>query len=380
MAIVEAEIAKLEELRKLYSDLDRFRGRATDDGLRPITVTAQRKSGPLPALKGTGGIDQQLAENDRLMAEIEQRQRDQLAAYESVQRIKFGLMDDEQRALQILTEQYAELDHAVSLGAIAQEEATSIRAELAAELARNQEENREYALDSLYRGLLTEEEYLQQSYDRRREAILESTQATEEEKRDLIARLEEAQAAELAAIDEQRTADRLNQASMYMGALSSLMSSGNSKLFAIGKAAAIAQATIDGYQAVQSALAEVPYPFNIAAAAAMAVQAGVQVANIASTDYAGAYDEGGRIPAGKFGIVGEVGPEIVQGPAFVTSRKDTAALLGEGGSSAPTVNVRSINLFEGQVIEDYIGSDKMEKVFVNHVRRNRGAMRAALGL
>ncbi|MDM3288344.1 phage tail tape measure protein [Citrobacter sp. Ce105] len=42
--------------------------------------------------------------------------------------------------------------------------------------------------------------------------------------------------------------------------------------------------------------------------------------------YAGMYDIGGNIPRGQFGIVGENGPEIVNGPVNVTSRRRTAAL------------------------------------------------------
>lgn len=45
-----------------------------------------------------------------------------------------------------------------------------------------------------------------------------------------------------------------------------------------------------------------------------------------SFGYAGMYDSGGAIPRGQFGIVGENGPEIVNGPANVTSRRRTAAL------------------------------------------------------
>ncbi|EBS2232508.1 phage tail tape measure protein [Salmonella enterica subsp. enterica serovar Middlesbrough] len=43
--------------------------------------------------------------------------------------------------------------------------------------------------------------------------------------------------------------------------------------------------------------------------------------------FAGMYDDGGTIPRGQFGIVGENGPEIVNGPANVTSRRRTAALV-----------------------------------------------------
>ena len=46
----------------------------------------------------------------------------------------------------------------------------------------------------------------------------------------------------------------------------------------------------------------------------------------AAVPFAGMYDSGGAIPRGQFGIVGENGPEIVNGPANVTSRSRTAAL------------------------------------------------------
>lgn len=42
----------------------------------------------------------------------------------------------------------------------------------------------------------------------------------------------------------------------------------------------------------------------------------------------GLFDGGGTIPAGRTGIVGERGPELVSGPANVTSRADTAAMMG----------------------------------------------------
>lgn len=42
--------------------------------------------------------------------------------------------------------------------------------------------------------------------------------------------------------------------------------------------------------------------------------------------FAGMYDSGGFIPSGKFGVVGENGPELVSGPANVTSRRSTARL------------------------------------------------------
>lgn len=67
-----------------------------------------------------------------------------------------------------------------------------------------------------------------------------------------------------------------------------------------------------------------------------------------SSNYAGAYDSGGYIPTGKFGIVGEYGPEIVNGPANVVGREASARRLNQQASSsngpqsvtiAPEINV-----------------------------------------
>ncbi|EML0361019.1 phage tail tape measure protein [Providencia rettgeri] len=58
-----------------------------------------------------------------------------------------------------------------------------------------------------------------------------------------------------------------------------------------------------------------------------AVRAMSQVTVIqAGMKSAGMFDNGGFIPRGQFGIAGEYGPEIVNGPAHITSRKSTAAL------------------------------------------------------
>ena len=64
-----------------------------------------------------------------------------------------------------------------------------------------------------------------------------------------------------------------------------------------------------------------------------------------SGSYAGAFDKGGVIPYGQYGIVGEYGPEIVQGPAHVTGREATAKKLSGGQefniTLAPQITVQS---------------------------------------
>ncbi|MBI6975141.1 MULTISPECIES: phage tail length tape measure family protein [Pseudomonas] len=131
---------------------------------------------------------------------------------------------------------------------------------------------------------------------------LEAWRATELERQaaylDLKAINEETYAARVANIDQQATQNRqkieeaknqalLVGASDFFGNMASLSQSGNKKLAAIGKAAAIIQATMDGYLAVQKALAAFPPPFNFAAAAAVGVATAANVANIAGIGFSG---------------------------------------------------------------------------------------------
>lgn len=140
---------------------------------------------------------------------------------------------------------------------------------------------------------------------------LEIWRATELEKQaaylDLKAINEETYAARVANIDQQATQNRqkieeaknqalLVGASDFFGNMASLSQSGNKKLAAIGKAAAIVQATMDGYLAVQKALAAFPPPFNFAAAAAVGVATAANVANIAGIGFsAGGYTGSGGV-------------------------------------------------------------------------------------
>ncbi len=49
--------------------------------------------------------------------------------------------------------------------------------------------------------------------------------------------------------------------------------------------------------------------------------------------FSGFFDTGGSIPAGRWGIVGERGPEMVRGPASVTGRRETADAMSGGGKT-----------------------------------------------
>ncbi len=55
--------------------------------------------------------------------------------------------------------------------------------------------------------------------------------------------------------------------------------------------------------------------------------------------FAGTFATGGTIGAGEWGIVGETGPEIVNGPAYVTGQKKTESMMRGGGGNTYQVNI-----------------------------------------
>ncbi|EPM1113113.1 phage tail tape measure protein [Proteus mirabilis] len=62
-----------------------------------------------------------------------------------------------------------------------------------------------------------------------------------------------------------------------------------------------------------------------------------------NSNFAGMYDSGGYIPRGKFGIAGENGPEIVEGPTNITSRKHTAMLAAAALSLGSAFSLQAQN-------------------------------------
>jgi len=104
------------------------------------------------------------------------------------------------------------------------------------------------------------------------------------------------------------------------------------------------------------------------------------VSQINGSQFSGAYDQGGQIPAGKIGIVGEYGPELVKGPASVRGRELSSRTYPDGGQSAgatpSSTNLRIINQFDTGVIGDYLGSDAGEELVMNAVRRNQATIRS----
>lgn len=82
--------------------------------------------------------------------------------------------------------------------------------------------------------------------------------------------------------EDQTNKEKIASVQNTLGAISALTSSTNAELFEIGKAAAVTNATISGYEAVNKTYSSLPYPFSVPAAVAVGIAAAANVAKIAS--------------------------------------------------------------------------------------------------
>ncbi len=201
-------------------------------------------------------------------------------------------------------------------------------------------EQAQKGLDAFRESLMTEQQLRAQAY------LTELEQLKEAKDQKLITQAEydalekekaQQHAAELVAIEKERHNKEIQleqqkrQAKLALvgdifGNLASLMNTGSKKLFAIGKAAAVANAVVDGYAAVQKTMASVPYPFNIPLAAAQAVASAAQVKGIMSTKFGSA--GGGQSYAGGQ-VVNNTSTQQTQQPE---QRNISIALTGSGFS------------------------------------------------
>lgn len=123
-----------------------------------------------------------------------------------------------------------------------------------------------------------------------------------------------------AAVARTRIAIMQNEARLagtkdFFANLASLSSSGNKRIAAIGKAAAVAQATIDGVLAVQKALAAPPgWPYNAPQVIAVGISAAANVAKLAG------FSEGGY--TGNMGVGKIAG--VVHGQEYVVNAEATS--------------------------------------------------------
>lgn len=231
---------------------------------------------------------------------------------------------------------------------------------------------------------------INEDYELRRQAIMDNVRMTEEQRTTLEEQLTKQRNQRLQILEQQRTSQILQGGAQLFDGLAGMAEAFGGKqnavykvMFAASKAFAIADSIIKIQQGIANAAA-LPWPANLGAIASTVAATSSILANIQSVSYAGAYDEGGKIPAGQFGIVGEYGPEIVNGPATVTGRRQTAQELydaGSGGGGGLTIITNNyITMQDGGVVDGDTetrltavlqqASDKTQSDILTSIREN----------
>ena len=175
---------------------------------------------------------------------------------------------------------------------------------------------------------------------------------------------------------------QLQYANSFFGNLASLSQSGNKKVAAIGRAAAVTTATIDGVVAVQKALASAPPPVNFALAAATGVAAAANVAKISGLGFetGGGFTVGGSGGADSQLVAFRASPReqvSISTPSQVY-KGDPARKQGDSGEQGGQGSVRIVNILDPALFSDYMSSSEGEKVLVNTISRNADSVNSAL--
>ncbi|ALH23699.1 tail tape measure protein [Pseudomonas phage PaMx11] len=323
-----------------------------------------------------------------LMARLDKDNADQLARLQEqqnkeVESLRSQLFTEEEAIQESYNRRMQIIAESKSLDASSRAEMEQRVAEEREKALAGLEQQRQRERDSLYNGLLTEEEMLVQSFERKRQQISRAEEITELERQDLLRRLKQQFDDEMQQAEMARTQALLTSGEQLFGGLAGLaksyageQSSAYRALFAVSKAFSVAQAALSISTGLAKAQ-ELGFPANLAEMARVAATGASILGQINGANFAGAYDQGGQIPAGKIGLVGEYGPELIRGPATVTGRVATDRKLRENGGQdsgpapAPVVNVRNINVLDPAVVGDYLGTDEGEQLIMNVVQRNQ---------
>jgi tape measure domain-containing protein len=180
---------------------------------------------------------------------------------------------------------------------------------------------------------------------------------------------------EINKIDAVKHREQKDAFSRFSSDLLTLAESGSKKAAKAYKAIAIAEtiiSTIQGAQQSFTALAKI-HPALGAAAAAVAMSAGMARVRMIENTQIGGRAHGGQISAGTSAVVGEYGPEIIRGPAQVTSIQTTKDRYSHRTTQkAPKVSV-IVNNNSGAVAtvrETTSGDDKTYEVLIERIERD----------
>lgn len=227
-------------------------------------------------------------------------------------------------------------------------------------------------LDRLRDYLSTEEELLRAAYNERETLLGDARQKeliTEQEYQELYRRNYEQHQADLTDIAEKAAMRRFriqertnrialsglfgfaNEAADTFELLAKQSGKAQKAAFLTSKAIAVAQAIVNTELAASRALAEGGAFAGIPLSSLIRATGYASVALIAAQSIAEVrqFEHGGMIPAGRYGITQEAGPELVRGPAVVTSARTTQDnRLGLAAGAVQPVQV---------VVHNYAGAD-----------------------
>lgn len=360
LASFDTQIKAADSLRKKYDEEIAARRQNTEDRLAQFAVGA------------TGGSGE---ESDTERRAREAREKEFESLRQSLRTEEEAIQESYDRRLAII------LDNT--------EEGSKQQADLKRRL------DEEFATDAL--GDLNNPDsfdeqlnQIQEFYDARRELILNNSAITEEQRTELEEQLTKQRNERLAALEKQRLGNIFNSSAQLFDGLAGLakqfageQSTTFKLLFAASKAFAIAEAVVKIQQGIANA-ASLPFPTNLPAmTSVISATAGI-VSTIQGTNYSGNFETGGTIPTGKIGLVGEFGPELVEGPANVRSRRETAQMFREAetandsAAAAPQMqnNIRIVNNVDPDVFEDFLGSSRGEELIMNTIRNNPETVKA----
>lgn len=254
----------------------------------------------------------------------------------------------------------------------------ALKEEVAALVAKNDQLRQQQFIQSQLSGVLDPILNRQREIDAQSSVYAELDRLRQE---DLIKedQYQQAKAALFVKYNEQK----LTAASDFFGALADVTKKGTGVVGAISKAAAVAEATIQGYLAVQKALASAPPPLNYVAAAAVAIKTGANVAGILSTN-AGSYATGGQfMVAGKGGIdQNNINMNVTRGERVTieTPKQQRQNDAGNGASApAAPANVKILNSLDPRIALDAVDTAEGEQLIVNIITRNAPAVKRVLG-
>ena len=320
--------------------------------------------------------------------------------YESVLRIQREGYSAAEKLRAEHSDKLAELEKEFAASSVATEaERLTARETLEKDYQRKVKALREEAAEFLRSIGQTEESRVMDEYRRKMDLLnryhedaLVSEQEYQIKRAALIAEFEKAREKAAEKSNSFLSAKDREEVEQFSGAMTSLsdafsnLTQGLSEssrsykaLFAIQKSFAIASATANAIVAWTDALTT--KPFFPAGLAAYANAVALTTSIIGQLRGLSMHDAGGKIPAGQLGIVGEKGPELVAGPASVTSRRRTAALAREAAYNTATGDV-TVNLYEdasraGQAESETTGDgERVINIFVSNIRKGGQAARA----